>query len=98
MAASLPLRFGITRLELVLNRNGRLDRIDGTSELGQHVVAWGIDDPAMVLLDETSYHLAISLERANGGLFIIAHEATVAFDIGAEDGGEFALHTSAFPR
>ena len=35
--------------------------------------------------------MAVGREGADSGFFILAHEATVAFDIGTEDGGELAL-------
>ncbi len=40
----------------------------------------------------------IGREGADGGLLILAHEAAVAFDIGTENGSEFALHTYPLPR
>jgi hypothetical protein len=81
----------------VLNRDGTLYRIDGAGKLGQQVITRRIDDPTVMLLNERGYHFPISFEGVNRGLFIVAHEATVAFDIGAEDSGEFTFHTAAFP-
>jgi hypothetical protein len=51
----------------------------------------------MMLLNEAGYHFPTGLERMNRGLFIVTHEATVAFDIGAEDGSEFAFHRNTYP-
>ena len=43
------------------------------------------------------YLLGMSaVKMRNRGLFIIAHQATVAFDIGAKDSGKFAFHVRAF--
>ncbi len=39
------------------------------------------------------YLLGMSaVKMRNRGFLILTHEAAVAFDIGTEDGGEFALH------
>jgi hypothetical protein len=48
----------------------------------------------MVLLDERSHHLAISSERANRRALILAHQATVAFDIRTQDRRQLALQHS----
>jgi hypothetical protein len=45
------------------------------------------------LLDKVGHSVSISGQRAKGILFLIVREATVVFDIGAEDGGEFTLKT-----
>jgi hypothetical protein len=44
-----------------------------------------------VALYETSHHFTVGVDRGHGGLFIICHEAAVAFDISAEDSGELAF-------
>jgi hypothetical protein len=80
-----------------LNGYGRFHGINCTGKLGQHIIARRIHHPTMVVFDEVRYHCPIGLQRVNRGLFVIAHQATIAFDIGAEDSGEFAFHGSAFP-
>ena len=45
-----------------------------------------------MLLNERGHRRAIGGQGANGAFLIFAHEAAVAFDIGAEDGSEFAFH------
>ncbi len=45
------------------------------------------------LLDKVSHSVSISGQRANSGFFIITHESAIAFDVGAEDSGEFTLKT-----
>jgi hypothetical protein len=75
-----------------LNRHGRFDCVYRTGKLGQQIIAWRIDNPPMMLCNETGDHFPIGLESMNGGFFIVAHETTVAFDIGAEDSGELAFH------
>src|SRR5688572_18486929 len=45
-----------------------------------------------MLQDERGHHFPVGGQGTDSGFFILAHEATVADDIGAEDGREFALH------
>jgi hypothetical protein len=45
-----------------------------------------------VLLDEVIRHRAVSLQGAQCGFFICAHQAAEALDISAEDGGELTLN------
>jgi hypothetical protein len=80
-----------------LNLHRPTHGIDRAGKLGQKVIARRIDYSATVLRDEGSHHLTISYKGANSRLFILAHEATVAFNIGTEDRSEFAFHNS-FPR
>ncbi len=47
-----------------------------------------------MLLDEAGHHLAIGCQGANRGFFILAHQPTVALDIGAQDSGQLAFHTA----
>jgi hypothetical protein len=77
----------------VLNFNRALHGIDRTREFSQEVIARGIDHPTTVLLDERGHYLPIGCERTDRRLFIVPHEAAVAFDIGTENGGELAFHT-----
>lgn len=51
----------------------------------------------MVLLNVSGDDFPIGFERAYGGFFVVAHETTITFDIGAEDRRELAFHTLAFP-
>jgi hypothetical protein len=47
----------------------------------------------MELLGKISYCGAVSGKCADGGLFVIIHEAAVAFDVCTENGGELAFKT-----
>jgi hypothetical protein len=44
-----------------------------------------------MLLDKIAHSLSVISQSSDGRFFIVVHETTVAFDIGTEDGGEFAL-------
>src|SRR5262245_13078691 len=44
----------------------------------------------MMLLNKRGHEGAVGGEGSDGGDFIVAHEAAVALDVGAEDGGELA--------
>jgi hypothetical protein len=46
-----------------------------------------------VLLDEGREHFTVRCQGSDSGFLVIAHEATVAFDIGTEDGGELTFKT-----
>ena len=50
-------------------------------------------DSAMMLFDQTVDDLAVRREGAKSRLFIGAHQAAVAVDVGAEDRGELAFHS-----
>jgi len=67
-----------------------LHRVNHARKLGQEIIAGRIDHPAGVLLNGSRHQLPIRGQRPNRGDFIIAHEATIALNIGAQDGGEFA--------
>jgi len=42
-------------------------------------------------MDHRGYYLSVGGYGADGGLLIFTHEATVTFDIGTENCGEFTL-------
>src|SRR5712692_1416813 len=81
----------VAGFEVVLNRDGTLHRIDHAGELREQVIPRGVHHAAPMRLDVCGHHLAVGGEGADGGHFIVAHEAAVALDIGAEDGRELAL-------
>ena len=51
-----------------------------------------------MLLDERGHDFPIGGQGADGRLFILAHEAAIAFDIGAEDRRELAFHANRCMR
>jgi hypothetical protein len=91
-------QFGVTGFEFFLNGDSALDRIHGAGKFGQQIVARRIHNPAMMLLNEGGHDLAIGREGANGGGFIVAHQATIPLDIGTQNRSQLALHTPAFLR
>jgi len=69
----------------LLNLNGTAHGVNYTGELSQEVIARGIDDTVMVLVDQGRNEGTIGGEGTDGGFFIIAHKATVASQIRAKD-------------
>jgi hypothetical protein len=84
-------KLGVPRLQLFLHRHRALHRIHHTGELSQQVVAGRIHHAAPVLLDEVGEYLLVGFEGPDGGGLIVLHQATVAGDICAQDGGELAV-------
>ena len=76
--------------KLSLHLNRALHRVNHARKLGQEIIAGGIDHPAGMVLNGLGHQLPICGQRPNRGNLIITHEATIALDIGAQDGGEFA--------
>ena len=52
--------------------------------------------PAAVLLDEIEEGLFVGFEGGYRGRFVVLHEAAVAGDVGAENGGELAVKAFLF--
>jgi hypothetical protein len=75
-----------------LDLDRALDRIHDAGELREHAVTGGVDEPAAMLLDEGVNDFAIRGKCLQRRLLIFPHEAAVAVDVGAEYGGELALH------
>ena len=86
-----------------LDVDGALDGVHDARELRQHVVARGVHDAPAVTGHRRGDHPAILGDGADGRHLVVAHEAAVAFHVGAEDRDEFALdrtpaHGSEFYR
>src|SRR5262249_3589193 len=64
-----------------------------TGKFGQQIVSWRVYHSATVLLDKGRHHPAINSQSVNSRFLILTHEAAIAFDIGAEDRRQLALHT-----
>src|SRR5262249_35244037 len=90
---ALLWHFGISPFEFVLDLDCTLHGIDHAGKLGQKVIAGGVYHAATLLLNEGGHDRAIGSQGADGCLFILPHEAAVAFDIGTEDGGKFTRHS-----
>jgi hypothetical protein len=86
------LKLSIFRFEGSLDLDGALDHIHDTGEFGEYAVAGRIDEAPVVLFDQTVDDLAMRDERAMSRLFVLAHEAAIAVNVGAQDGGEFPFH------
>jgi hypothetical protein len=84
-------QLSVAGFEVVLNRYGTLHRIDHAGELREQVIPRRVYHSAPMRLDVGSHHLAVGGEGADGGHLIVAHEAAVALDIGAEDCRELPL-------
>jgi hypothetical protein len=85
-------QIGIFRFKSGLNSYSTLDRVHHAVELGQYAVAGGVDETAVVLLDELTDDPPIRGQGAKRRLLIVSHKAAVAVDVGAQDRGEFAFH------
>jgi hypothetical protein len=77
----------------LLNLGRTLHGIYYADKLGQQIIAGRVDYSATMLADQDTHYLAIGSEQADGGHLVGAHEAAVAFDIGAQDGCQFTLNT-----
>jgi hypothetical protein len=67
--------------------------IHRTGKLCQHAVPGGDHESAVVLLDQPVNYPAMRREVADRRRFVLPHQAAVAMDVGAEYGGEPALHS-----
>ena len=68
-----------------------LDRVHHARELGEHAVAGGTDESAVVQFDQSVDDFAVRRESAESRLFVVPHEAAVAVHIGTEYGGELTF-------
>ena len=90
---ALGWQTGVFSLEGGLDLDRALDRIHHAGELRQYAVPGRVYESAVVLFDEPIDYRAMCRQGADRRLFVLPHEATVAVDVGAEDGGELAFHT-----
>jgi hypothetical protein len=82
----MPLPFLQPALHLAANG------VHHTGKFGQDAAPPGGDDASLMLLNMSGYHFQVGLQGADGPFLILPHEAAVALDIGAQDGGEFAFY------
>jgi len=82
----------IINLEFFLHFHRTTHHIHHTGKLSQYVVSRRVHNPASMLLDKACHRLSIGLQGLDGDAFIVAHEPTVTFDIGTEDGRELSLN------
>ncbi len=81
----------VLRRQRALDLESAAHRADGTGELGEQVVARGVDYSATEGLDEALDLTAMSPKRAHRGLVVFAHQSAVTDRIGAENGGQPAI-------
>ncbi|HEU0201086.1 MAG TPA: hypothetical protein VFR86_11690 [Burkholderiaceae bacterium] len=92
--AKLHSSFGgktlVAQSERPLKLNGTLHRVHRTWELGQEAVSRRVDDAPAMLFDMPASNLEISRQPLQRADLVLAHEAAVALDIGAENRRQFA--------
>jgi hypothetical protein len=84
----------VARIHLPLDLGGALHGVDDAGELGEHVVAGRVHHPSPVAGHGRRDRLPVRGDRADGGDLVVAHQPAVAFDVGAEDGGQLAVHAA----
>ena len=62
--------------------------LDRAAKLGQHAVAAGAEDAALVSGDQPVDHVAILAEALECRFLVRAHKARIPLDIGCEDRGQ----------
>jgi hypothetical protein len=79
-------------MEFPLDGDCTLHGIQDTGKLRQQIIPGGVHDATAVLLDEGGDDIPVGRHGADGGLFILAHQAAIPRDIGTEDRRQFARH------
>ncbi len=83
---------GVALRHRLLHRDGTAHRVDDAAELGQHPVACGLDDAALMLGDAGIDQLiAVRLQPRERAFLVLAHQPAVARDIGRQDRRQPAL-------
>jgi hypothetical protein len=77
---------------LLEDLDGALHRINDAGEFGEDTITGGIDEAPVMLLDARIDYFAVKGQGSERQLLIFPHEAAIAVDVGAEYGGELALH------
>jgi hypothetical protein len=75
----------------ILDRDGALDGINGTGEIGNDTVAGGIEDPAAMGGDQRVEDRPIGLQTAQRADLVQPHQAAVLGNIGRENRGELTF-------
>jgi hypothetical protein len=92
--AALSREVGVFGLEGLLDLERTQHGSDRAGELGQDAIAGRADNAAVIVGNEGVGHRAGGSEGADGPDLVLAHEAAVAGDIGAEDSGELTRHVA----
>src|SRR5262249_50694933 len=90
--AALGWQTHILCLQRGLNDHRALHGLDHAGKHRPHTIHRRAHDAATVLHDEGIHDPAVSIQGTQRTFLVCAHEAAVAFNIGAEDGGELAFH------
>jgi hypothetical protein len=82
----------VALLQLALDLDRALHRLDDAGELRQQAVAGGVDHAPVVAGDEAGHGVPVLAQRGQGRRLVGFHQPAVAGDVGAEDRGQLALH------
>jgi hypothetical protein len=83
----LGVAAGKLRLDLDRTSHG----LDGACELGEHAIAGGTDDAAVVARDPYIHLQPVGVQGAERAFLVGRHEAAVALHVGTQDGRELTL-------
>ncbi len=86
---------GVFLGDRLLHRDGAFDGVDGTREIGDHAVAGGVEDAAVMDRDQMVEDHPVGLQPAQGADFVDAHQPAVLGDVGGKDGGELSFDRRA---
>ena len=75
-----------------LNGFGAADGPHHARVFGEHTVAGGVDDTPAMLGDYREYDTLKLLQRTDGALFVVTHQAAVAGNIGGKNSGQSSIH------
>ena len=77
--------------ERALDLEGAADRANGAGELGEQIVARGVDHPSAKRVDQALDFAAMGPKREDRGLVVVVHQPAVADPIGAQNGRQPAI-------
>jgi len=80
----------VAGLDLFPNGHCTPHGIDDTDKLGQQVVAWSVQELAIVLPDKSGHDFTAGCQGSDGGVLVVTHQAAVPFDVPTENRGEFS--------
>ena len=81
----------VSRLQRLLDTDRRLDGIYDAGELREKLIAWCVHHAAALLSDQLGDDFPVGGERLYRSDVVGAHQATIAFDSGAQDCGQSPL-------
>jgi len=78
--------------KFLLYFDGALHGLHDASKLGDDGIAPGVDDTAIVAVDQRSHGRAVAAQNRQGACFIGFHQSAIAFNISAQDRREPSLY------